>query len=205
MFKKLPFWLFNIFSLFPLLSLNAGISKDAGTDRLMARLELCKKQPARLSSSGTRAKPKAFLPPESPESTLVHVSLYFVQSDIMNASHQYMSNVYLLSSPVPFSRIFDGTKKQKFNFAFFSMKKNGSSATGAAYRKGPALLVLNCPARWLIAWQTLVPAAPPPHYHQCSSCESLRGKCSALLSKWHLWEGGVYSHLKSWLYLQTSS
>lgn len=78
-FKKLPFWLFNIFPLFPLLSLNAGISKDAGTDRLMARLELCKKQPARLSSSGTRAKPKALLPPESPESTLVHVSFYFVQ------------------------------------------------------------------------------------------------------------------------------
>ncbi|KAI4590698.1 hypothetical protein MJG53_001747 [Ovis ammon polii x Ovis aries] len=61
------------------------------------------------------------------------------RSDVMNASHQYMSNVYLLSSPVPFSRIFDGTKQQKFNFAFFSMKKNGSSATGAAYRKAPGI------------------------------------------------------------------
>lgn len=81
--KCLKSWLFNILPLFPLLSLNAGVSKDAGTARLMARLELCKKQPARLSSSGTRAKPKAFLPPAN---TLVHVSFSFVQSDAMNAS-----------------------------------------------------------------------------------------------------------------------
>lgn len=62
-FRKQHFWLFNTSLLFFfLLSLNAGISKDAGPDRLMACLEQCKKQPASLSLSGTGAKPKAFLP-----------------------------------------------------------------------------------------------------------------------------------------------
>lgn len=73
-FKKQRSWLLNtLFSLF--LSLNAGISKDAGTDRLIACLEQCKKQPACLSLSGTRAKPTAFLPPKSPANTSDQVSL----------------------------------------------------------------------------------------------------------------------------------
>lgn len=73
-FKKQRPWLFNtLFFLF--LSLNAGISKDAGTDRLMARLEQCKNQPASLSLSGTRAKPTAFPPPKSPANTSDQLSL----------------------------------------------------------------------------------------------------------------------------------
>lgn len=73
-FKKQHSWLFNtLFFLF--LSLNAGISKDAGTDRLMACLEQCKKQPASLSLSGTRAKSTAFLPLKSPANTSDQVSL----------------------------------------------------------------------------------------------------------------------------------
>lgn len=67
-FRKQRSWLFNtLFSLF--LSLNAGISKDSGTDRLIACLEQCKKQPACLPLSGTRAKPTAFLPQKSPANT----------------------------------------------------------------------------------------------------------------------------------------
>lgn len=111
-FKKQRSWLLNtLFSLF--LSLNAGISKDAGTDRLIACLEQCKKQPACLSLSGTRAKPTAFLPPKSPANTSDQVS-YFVGPDTMDtAVRKRFLHIYFVLT------VFDDTKKYKFNFAFF--------------------------------------------------------------------------------------
>lgn len=53
--------------------------------------------------------------------------------------------------------MFDGTKKQKFNFALPSMRKNSSLAMWAASGKGPALLVLSGLTGWLTGWQTRLP------------------------------------------------
>lgn len=64
-------------------SLNAGISKDVGTDGLMACLEPCKKQPARLSLSGTRARPKAFLPKRACKHVSSGFFLTSIASDIL--------------------------------------------------------------------------------------------------------------------------
>lgn len=108
-----------------------------------------------------------------------------------------MVDTHLLSSHVPFTRIFDGTKKQKFNFAFPSMRKNQSLAFWAASGKGPALLVLNCFTRWLITWQTLL---PPDVTHDKTEEANAQVCFISDISQ----RGFNYS-LMFWLYLQTSS
>lgn len=91
-FRKQHFWLFNTsLLLFPLLffllSLNAGISKDAGPDRLMACLEHSKTQPASLSLSGTGAKTKSFPSPKEPCQHIRSGFSYFTGSGTVDASH----------------------------------------------------------------------------------------------------------------------
>lgn len=103
-----PFFFF-----FFLLSLNAGISKDAGPDRLMACLEQSKTQPASLSLSGTGAKTKSFPSPKEPCQRIRSGSLTLLgQAPWMPAIRKHFMHMY-------FGLIaFDDTKKQKFNFAF---------------------------------------------------------------------------------------
>lgn len=99
------------FFFFFLLSLNAGISKDAGPDRLMACLEQSKTQPASLSLSGTGAKTKSFPSPKEPCKHVRSGFSYFTGSVTVDAS--LLGNISCICTLV-----FDDTKKQKFNFAF---------------------------------------------------------------------------------------
>lgn len=87
-FRQQHFWLFNtsLLLFFFLLSLNAGISKDAGPDRLMACLEQSKTQPASLSLLGTGAKTKNFPSPKEPCKHIRSGFFYFTGTGTVDAS-----------------------------------------------------------------------------------------------------------------------